>query len=237
MKTLYLLVVFSAAIVPFLFSFHSNIKFYKTFKAFFIAVSIVGIVFIIWDMIFTSLGVWNFNPRYVTGLYIYNLPVEEILFFIFIPFCCVFTYFCLNKFYNLSWNDNAERIFCLVLSGALLVIGLIFIDRLYTSVTFISAALVCLWLKFIKKVNWFGNAITVYGILLLPFFIVNGILTGTGPDEAVVRYNNAENLGIRLLTIPIEDTFYGLELILLNIFFYKMMQQKLTPGTQAKPLR
>jgi lycopene cyclase domain-containing protein len=226
MKTLYLLVVFSAVIVPFLFSFHRNIKFHKTFRAFFIAVSIVGIVFIVWDAIFTQLGVWNFNPRYVTGIYIYNLPVEEILFFIFIPFSCVFTYFCLDKFYNLSWNQKAEMAFCVLLSLGLLVIGIIFLDRLYTSVTFISAALVCLWLKFIVKVNWFGKAITVYGILLIPFCIVNGILTGTGPDEAVVRYNNAENLGIRLLTIPIEDTFYGLELILLNIFFYKKMQQK-----------
>ena len=227
MKILYLLVVFSAVIVPFLFSFHPNIKFHKTFRSFVIAVGIVGFVFIVWDAIFTYLGVWNFNPRYVTGAYIYNLPVEEILFFIFIPFSCVFTFFCLDKFYDLSWNEKTESIFCILLSLGLLITGIIFFGRLYTSVTFISAALVCLWLKFIVKVNWFGRAITVYAILLIPFFIVNGILTGTGPDEAVVRYNNAENLGIRLLTIPIEDTFYGLELILLNIFFYKKIQQKL----------
>ena len=61
----------------------------------------------------------------------------------------------------------------------------------------------------------------IYLFLLIPFFIVNGILTGTGLEAPIVWYNNQENLGVRLLTIPIEDAFYGFELILLNVFFYE----------------
>jgi lycopene cyclase domain-containing protein len=61
----------------------------------------------------------------------------------------------------------------------------------------------------------------IYLFLLIPFFIVNGILTGTGLEAPIVWYNNQENLGVRLLTIPIEDTFYGFELIVLNVFFYE----------------
>ena len=79
-------------------------------------------------------------------------------------------------------------------------------------------------LKFILKVKWFGKTISVYAILLIPFFIVNGILTGTGIKDAVVEYNSLEIIGLRLLTIPIEDFFYGFELFLLNIFFYKIFQ-------------
>ena len=60
--------------------------------------------------------------------------------------------------------------------------------------------------------------------LLIPFFIVNGILTGTGIDEPVVWYNNAENLSIRILTIPIEDIFYGFELIILTIYFQELFK-------------
>lgn len=227
MKSLYLLVNFFSIIIPLLFSFHPKIKFYKTWKAFFMGTIIVAIFFIIWDSIFTHLGVWDFNPDYITGFYLLKLPIEEILFFICIPFSCVFTYYCLDKFYNLAWKPKVENIFCLVLSISLLATGLIFNKKLYTSYTFISTAFVCLILKFGLNINWFGKAVTVYGLLLIPFFIVNGILTGTGLEEPVVRYNEMENLGFRILTIPIEDVFYGFELILLNLLIYLQLSDKI----------
>ena len=54
------------------------------------------------------------------------------------------------------------------------------------------------------------------------FFIVNGILTGSCIEEPVVWYDNNENLGIRLGTIPFEDIFYGFLLIasIIQIFEY-----------------
>lgn len=226
MKALYLLVDFCTVIVPLLFSFHPKIKFYKTWREFIIAAIAVAVIFMIWDSIFTYLGVWNFNPRYISGIYFLKLPIEEILFFICIPFSCVFTYYCLDKFYKLSWNRKTENIFCMILSLCLLITGLIFRERLYTSVTFISTAFVCVILQFVYKIDWFGKAVTVYAILLIPFLIVNGILTGTGLEEPVVRYNDLENLNIRLFTIPVEDVFYGFELILLNLFIYLQLLRK-----------
>lgn len=230
MKSLYLLVDFFTVIIPLIFSFHPKTKFYKTWSRFLIAALCVGTAFIIWDSIFTGLGVWNFNPRYVSGIYFLNLPIEEILFFICIPFSCVFTFFCLDKFYKLTWKRKTEDRFCVAFALILLITGFVFLDKLYTSVTFISTALVCLILQFILKINWFGKAVSVYALLLIPFFIVNGILTGTGLEEPVVRYNPSENLNIRLLTVPIEDVFYGFEMILLNLYLYL----KLTKSKRLK---
>jgi len=226
MKTLYLLVDIFTVIIPLLFSFHPTIKFYKSWNAFFMAAVLVAVLFIIWDAIFTHYGVWNFNPKYIIGLYIFQLPVEELLFFICIPFSCVFTYYCLNKFYNLAWKPKWEKIFCILLSIFLLLTGLLYQHKLYTSVTFISTAVVCLLSIFVFKINWFGKAASVYALLLIPFLIVNGILTGTGLPQPVVRYNNSENLGIRLLTIPVEDIFYGFELFLLNLLLYLHFSNK-----------
>jgi lycopene cyclase domain-containing protein len=61
--------------------------------------------------------------------------------------------------------------------------------------------------------------------MLIPFFIVNGILTGTGIENEVVWYNNDENLGIRMLTIPIEDSVFAFSLILLNLLLFKKLKQ------------
>ena len=47
-----------------------------------------------------------------------------------------------------------------------------------------------------------------YIVALIPFIIVNGVLTGSITPEPIVWYNNEENFGIRFLTIPIEDFMY-----------------------------
>src|SRR4029078_2752814 len=92
MKALYLLVDLFTLIIPLLFSFHPKIEFYKSWRYFFPANIIVAAMFITWDIFFTSEGIWSFNPDYITGIYFFNQPMEEILFFICIPFSCVFTY-------------------------------------------------------------------------------------------------------------------------------------------------
>ena len=220
MKYTYFLVLFFSVIVPFIFSFHPKLKFNKHFSAFFKANFLVATVFILWDIYFTSIGIWGFSPKYTTGLKIANLPIEEILFFVCIPFSCLFTIHCFRIFFDLKWNERIEQIFVFAFALTLFIIGIIFREKAYTSSTFISTAIVLFFLKFYAKVNWLGAFFSIYPVLLVPFFIVNGILTGTGLESPVVWYNNNENLGIRLGTIPVEDIFYGLELMLLNYFFY-----------------
>lgn len=231
MKFLYLLVDVFTIIVPFIFSFHPKLKFYKNFKPFFISNIIIASAFLLWDILFTKLGVWGFNSDYVLGIYIFNLPLEEILFFICIPFSCVFTYHCLNVFFQIRWKPKTENIFVLCFSAILLFTGLYFPSRLYPASTFISLGIVLLVVKYIVKINWLGKLVIIYPVLLLPFFIVNGILTGSGLEQPVVWYNDLENLRIRLFTIPVEDIFYGFELILLNILLYEYFKNKFSNST------
>ena len=222
----YLLINFFTVIVCFLFSFHPKIKFNRHFKAFFMASALVAVFFIAWDAWFTKIGVWWFNDKYLLGFRIFGLPIEEILFFICIPFSCVFTYFCLDKFFNLNWKPTPERILVIVMMIFFLIIGIVYHDRIYTFVTMLTTVATLFVLHFILKVNWIGKATVIYLILSPGFLGVNGILTGTGLESPIVNYNLNNFIGIRMWTIPVEDAVYGFEMILWNLFFFKKSKKE-----------
>ena len=49
-------------------------------------------VFLIWDATAIVLQVWHYNPRYISGINVPFMPLEEMLFFIVIPLCGLLTY-------------------------------------------------------------------------------------------------------------------------------------------------
>ena len=222
-KYLYLTINIASILVPFLASFYPKHPFYKNWKNYFIANFIVATLFIVWDIFFTNIGVWGFNDRYLLGLKLINIPIEEVLFFFCIPYSSVFVYFSLNYLVKKNLIEQHQQFITLVLAIGLGLVGLFFWNKLYTSVTFILTSLF-LFFKYIKKTD-FSRIYFSYSITLLFFFIVNGILTGSFIDEPVVWYNNNENLGIRMGTIPFEDIFYGFLLIASIIQFFEFLNK------------
>ncbi|WP_316788601.1 lycopene cyclase domain-containing protein [Pedobacter frigoris] len=221
MKYTYLLIDFFTIIVPFIFSFHPKLNFYKTWKAFFPAVILTGLIFILWDVYFTSIGVWGFSQQYLIGTKLWNLPIEEILFFFCIPYACVFTYHCLDIFIQKTLNQKQEHALTLSFIICFALVGFFAHDKIYTMVTFFGLSFILLLAKYLLRISWLAKFYVIYGVLLLPFVIVNGLLTGTGLENPVVWYNEAEILGFRILTIPVEDVFYGMGLIFINLLLYK----------------
>lgn len=225
MKFTYLLVNLCSVAIPLAFSFESKLQFYRKWKALFPALFITAVFFIVWDSLFTTQGIWGFNPQYLTGINLYNLPLEEVLFFFCIPYCCVFTYEVLNYFIKKDMLGKHARYGATILAYMLVSLALKYSDLAYTFYTSVfTLVFLLLHLVVLKKPYW-SRLVFAYLVILIPFFIVNGILTGTGLEEPVVWYSNAEILGIRLLTIPIEDTIYGFLLIGLNITLYEFFKR------------
>lgn len=222
----YLLIDFFTMLFPFIFSFHKKWKFKSEWKPFFKANAIVLIAFVAWDVVFTYLQVWSFNPRYLSGIYLINLPVEEILFFICIPYACVFSYYCFGIWKGEAFAGRKSYILSAVLATALIVVAVMHHDRYYTFYNLLATAIFIVYAGLIKKKAWITQLYVTYAVMLLPFFVVNGLLTGTGLQEAIVRYNTAHILNIRLLTIPIEDAFYGFLLVGLNVYLYEFFRHK-----------
>ena len=221
--SLYLLLMLVSFVSCLALSFDQKVAFYKNIKFLIPAITIVAIPFLIWDQIFTEYGVWGFNPSYLQGIYLGRLPLEEVLFFFFIPYCCLFIYEVLNAYFPNASLHRLTMFFSIfiVLSGVLM--ALTNMNQWYTlSACSLSALIVIFVMK--QKYIWYPRAIFAFVAALIPFFIVNGILTGAATDEPIVWYNDAHNTGIRLLTIPLEDVFYNFSLLIPIIGIYHFLK-------------
>lgn len=222
----YLLINLASIIIPFVAGFDSRLRFYDKWKFLFPAMIATMAIFVPWDIVKTDLGVWGFNPDYILGAYFYNLPIEEILFFIAIPYACIFTYHSLGFFLKKESFNSSAKYISIILGMLLLFVAAINYGRIYTFITFlVTGVFLIIHCLFLKPV-YLGRFYISFLIILLPFFIVDGALTGLFTANPVVWYNNSENLGIRVGTIPVEDFVYGLLLLLMNTTFYEALQKR-----------
>lgn len=222
MRYIYLYLNLFTIFFPLVLSFDRRVHFYTNWRYLFPAMAFTSVCFISWDMAFTEHGVWGFNPAYLLGIYIGNLPLEEVLFFITVPYACVFIYECLNTYVQREWlRPAAPLLTVLIMLGNLVVAGF-FWGRWYTMLTCLLVPV--LWLVYIGLFRFrkSGRFYLAYVVHLIPFLLVNGVLTAL----PVVWYNNNHNVGVRLGTIPVEDTMYSMLLLLMTIIIYEFLKQK-----------
>lgn len=227
-KYLYLGVNIFAISFPLVRSFEPRIKFATKWAALFPAILITAAFFLVWDHWFTRMGVWEFNPRYILGLYIFDLPIEEWFFFITVPFACIFIYEVLIYFFPKDPLKDFGKPFIYVMVPLLIGFGLMHLDKLYTSVNFFIGAIALTAHFLIFNDKYLGKFLFAYLVHLIPFILCNGVLTGGLTEEPVVIYNNLENLGIRIWTVPIEDTIYSMTLLLMNVSFFERFRGQQT---------
>ena len=211
--SLYLIVIVLTVIVPLLLSFEKNLRFYRQWKFLLPAIFLVMIFFVAWDALFVNRGYWGFNPGYVGGAHLFGLPLEEILFFVAIPYASIFAYSAIRFHfpkYRLS-NRATFLVFLFLVFFSVTIVSINYL-RPYTLLVFIVFPVV-LFLGYKFHPETLSRFLAVFPVLLVPFFVVNGILTGSWIENEVVWYNPAVFAGRRILTFPAEDIFYGFTLI------------------------
>lgn len=88
-------------------------------------------------------------------------------------------------------------------------LGMYYIDNWYTSWALIGSGILNGVFYFAKTPSWYPKFALAFVVALLPFLVVNGILTGFFTPEPVVWYNENHIMGPRIGTIPVEDMFYN----------------------------
>lgn len=229
----YFLILLGSIAAPLALSFDKKVAFYKKWKYLFPAMLLPALFFLVWDELKTRAGVWSFSNEHIIGIKLSSLPLEEVLFFFVVPYCCIFIYECIVCYFPLVKQKNWGRP-VLMMMGVLFLIAAVFsYGKSYTFYTSLFNALFIASLFIFQK--WFRgfNAtafLISYVVVVIPFLVVNGLLTGI----PVVLYNDAENLGLRIFSflpwsmnnIPVEDILYGMLLILMNVALFERLRNK-----------
>jgi lycopene cyclase domain-containing protein len=231
--SLYLIVNITIISVPFVCLFIPSLRAFRHFKAMAVSIGLVSSLFIVWDVIAQARGHWAFNPDYVGPHALAGLPIEEWLFFITVPFSCLFLYDVFDHYFT---KNNPTALIKhykkpVTLAGTttaffLVVLGMYLWPFEYTSVVFILSGI---WLFFTlyRDYDLFtSKAVLLYlGVGIVLFCIFNTILTSL----PIVTYGPLHSTGIRLGTIPLEDFFYNMLLLGLYVQVYRWLI------TQEKP--
>ncbi len=226
MQYVYLLLNLFSLSFPLLYSIYKKEHLYIHKIHFIISTTVIASLFLLWDAYFTSKGVWGFNPKYCIGIFFLKMPIEEWLFFFCIPFASLFIHY-LFVTHAPAWKLNNK--FVKALTWLLLLLCIVMVFRFYSlSYTVYNFCLlaITLLLAIYNKYKYLNHFYISFLFIFIPFFVINGILTGSFITEPVVWYNNNENLQIRLATIPIEDIGYAFSMLFLNCMLFEKLKPK-----------
>ncbi|MBK9270648.1 MAG: hypothetical protein IPM48_03555 [Saprospiraceae bacterium] len=208
-------VIVALMVYPF---FGESMYFYKKWM---ISILMASIPFIIWDYFFSKMGIWGFNSKFITSFIPLGFPIEEVLWFPVIGICSLFVHELLLHYKPLKTEYNARR-GMIFIGVAALVLSVFNMDKMYTSLASLSVAGV-VYLYWMKRFGaLFILAIRSFVLLIIPMVLFDGYLTGMFTAEGLVIYHPEEYLGLRIISIPVEDFLFGFSFILSIIWIQKI---------------
>ncbi len=218
---LFLLMVY--LIIPVVMSWQKKVRFVFQLRYLLPAILFSGAIFGIWNMRFTELGIWSFNPDYLTGLEVMKVPIEEWLSFLIIPLSSVYVYEWLKIRLEKFEHANAFLLVSLVLFTLSAVLAYYYRQSMFTFFTFFLTAI---YLGYTVFRNRFKKHYTkfylAFGITLIPYLFVSAILN-TMP---AVVYNTSHIIGAGIVGVPVEKLAYLFLMLLMNITIYEYLNER-----------
>jgi lycopene cyclase domain-containing protein len=209
-------------------SLTTDVKPHRHWQALLGAYIVVSLPFILWDVWAAQAGHWGFSSVYITNSRFMHLPLEEILFFITVPFAMMYVWGVIKKFVA----DRAVRtvwpLLMLSISAAISVaILMLYFSNGYTRSAMI-VALFAIGVVACSKLVFTQRFWTFQLVLLGIFLIANGFLTAL----PVITYGDASIIGARIFSIPLEDFFFNFAF--LNLFLLTFNRLDIRTQTLTK---
>jgi len=219
MKGEYLILNIIILIGPLSLSFDRKVHYFRYWSKVLISLGIVMIPFLLWDVAVSGIH-WHFNKNFTLPVRFYGLPLGEILFFVSVPFACLFIWQIIVTNKQNILANNKLLLYVIVLCGCCAFVLFMLWGKMYTSIVCFAIAFTIFFDRLMKTHVLSQKRTYLYlAILTVLIAIFNGYLTA----RPIVLYNSTYFTNIRIWTIPIEDFGYGYTLILLcTIIFEKL---------------
>ncbi len=214
---------------PLLLSFDKRVQFYKQWKTVIPAVILVGLFFAFWGGYFTRIGVWGFNPDYLSGITYFRMPLEEILFFFTASFAFSFIYIEVKSYLSKFRPIHFSYYFSLFFTLICLATSIIYRDNIYTFTAFGIAGLINWIIYFGYTPKWYPYFIISFFVAIIPFFFLEGLLLGVVTGNPLSWYNPEEIIGFRILSIPVEEFFLIFSINFSVIIAHEFLKKKRLP--------
>jgi len=188
-----------------------------------LSICLTGILFSLFAILFSALGILSFNANLLTGVVIAGLPIQIILLSFVIPALGLYTYRFLNTRFP---NNNLEK-FSLSVSNLMLGICIAFLFfgylKLYTATTFIVVLALLLYIEYKNKLRFMYRFYRTYLVLLIPFYL--GCLVVK--KQSFLVFNENASLKLYLAHLPIEAYFYFMGMLLLAVYLFELFKSKM----------
>ena len=226
----YIAIIFLTFLGPFLLSFDSRVRYFRKWRPLAASILVIAPVYIVWDAVATDRGDWWFSGEHTSGVSILGLPLAEVLFFLVVPYSCIFIYEVLLRY--LGDSRVPFHRWAYVLSAlALLVLAAAFIDQYYTATVLVFTSAFLLAASLMYPAILQARAYWQYIIVsLVPFFAVNYLLTST----PIVMYSDEAIWGVRISTIPLEDLVYNFSMLSFYLLAYLYFRRTWAAGEESE---
>lgn len=219
----YLLLLLVYLVIPVALSFQKKVRFVFRLKFILPAIIFSGAIFIMWDIRFTTMNIWSFNPDYLSGIQLLNLPIEEWLGFVLIPLSSIYIYEWLKVRYENFEKPNVFVIISLVLLLLSGILAYTFRTRMFSFFTFFLLAIYLGYTVFRNRFkNYYTKFYLAVAIAIVPFVFVSAILN----SFPAIIYDSAHIMGVAFLGVPVERIGYLFLLLLINVTIYEYLSNR-----------
>lgn len=172
---------------------------------------------------FAANQIWQFNAAYLLRVNFRGVPLEAYLFI----FASSFSGLGIYNYLNARFPNNELEKYSLAVSNLMLGVCIAFLffaySKWYTAITFGTLFILLILIEYVNKRRFMYKFYRAFVASLIVFYINYGLIC----NLPIIKYDTLNQVNQKLAMIPFENHFYWMGMLLLSVFLFEYLKNKL----------